>query len=418
LTDRSAAPLRRNREFVALLSGQLLSSLGTQLTSIAYPLLVLAVTGSPAQAGAVASARLIPFAVLALAAGVAADRWNRKRLMIGADAVRALAVASLGAAVALDRFALSLALVVAFVEGAGATVFGAAQAGALRAVVPRRQLPAAVAAGRARISAVRLLGPPLGGALFQLGRALPFIVDAVSYVFSTVSLLVMRTPFQEERRRDAAPLRAQVAEGFRFLWENPFLRTTSFLYGIGNLTIPAVLFIIVVVGEDQGLTGGEIGVLVALFGAFTLLGAVVSPLFRRTLSVRAIMLLEFWTGLGAVLFLIWPDVYVLAVAILPQAISLPVTDSVVEGYRLGLTPDRLLGRVESVRSNISLLIAPVGPLVAGFLLDTTSARATVACFLVLTLALALWGTFSPTLRNAPSLDELDAHVPQNVSNAP
>jgi MFS family permease len=401
-----------------LLSGQLLSSLGTQLTSIAYPLLVLAVTGSPAQAGAVASARLIPFAVLALPAGVAADRWNRKRLMIGADAVRALAVASLGAAVALDRFALSLALVVAFVEGAGATVFGAAQAGALRAVVPRRQLPAAVAAGRARMSAVRLLGPPLGGALFQLGRALPFIVDAVSYVFSTVSLLVMRTPFQEERRRDAAPLRVQVAEGFRFLWDNPFLRTTSFLYGIGNLTIPAVLFVIVVVGEDQGLTGGEIGVLVALFGAFTLLGAVVSPLFRRTLSVRAIMLLEFWTGLGTALFLIWPDVYVLAAAILPQAISLPVTDSVVEGYRLGLTPDRLLGRVESVRSSISLLIAPVGPLVAGFLLDTISARATVACFLALTLALALWGTFSPTLRNAPSLDELDAHVPQNVSKAP
>jgi MFS family permease len=401
-----------------LLSGQLLSSLGTQLTSIAYPLLVLAVTGSPAQAGAVASARLIPFAVLALPAGVAADRWNRKRLMIGADAVRALAVASLGAAVALDRFALSLALVVAFVEGAGATVFGAAQAGALRAVVPRRQLPAAVAAGRARMSAVRLLGPPLGGALFQLGRALPFIVDAVSHVFSTVSLLVMRTPFQEERRRDAAPLRVQVAEGFRFLWDNPFLRTTSFLYGIGNLTIPAVLFVIVVVGEDQGLTGGEIGVLVALFGAFTLLGAVVSPLFRRTLSVRAIMLLEFWTGLGTALFLIWPDVYVLAAAILPQAISLPVTDSVVEGYRLGLTPDRLLGRVESVRSSISLLIAPVGPLVAGFLLDTISARATVACFLALTLALALWGTFSPTLRNAPSLDELDAHVPQNVSKAP
>ena len=389
-----------------LLTGELLSGFGSALTGIAYPLLVLALTHSPAKAGAVAFVRLLPNATFGLLAGVAADRWNRKWLMIGADAVRAVAVAALAAVILLDRVAFWQILVVAFVSGACGTLFLAAQPGALRAVVPRWQLPAAVAAGRARISVVGIVGPPVGGGLFQLGRAVPFVGDAASYTFSIVSLLFVRAPFQESRERDTARFRAQLAEGFRFLWNQPFLRTTSFLYGIGNLTIPANLFVLIVVGQRQGLSGGEIGALLAAFSVCTLFGALVSPFFRRALSVRAILLLEFWTGLGTALFLIWPNIYVLTAAILPQAISLPITDSVVESLRIAITPDRLLGRVESVRANISLLIAPLGPLFAGLLLGSVSARATVACFLVLTLALAVWGTLSPVLRDPPDLDEL------------
>jgi MFS family permease len=165
--------------------------------------------------------------------------------------------------------------------------------------------------------------------------------------------------------------------------------------------------VVVVVGTSQGLSGGEIGALIAAFGACTLIGSLASPLFRRTLSVRAILLLEFWTGLGTALFLVWPNVYVLTGSILPQAVSLPVTDSVVNGYRVAITPDRLLGRVESIRRNISLLIAPLGPLIAGVLLDAFSARAAVAFFLAITFTLAVWGTLSSAIRNAPRLHELD-----------
>ena len=124
--------------------------------------------------------------------------------------------------------------------------------------------------------------------------------------------------------------------------------------------------------------------------------------------MRAILLLELWAGLGIVAFLLWPNIYVLTAAIMVQGVTLPVTDSVVEGYRIAMTPDRLLGRVESARSTISLLAAPLGPLVAGLLLGSASARATIAFFAVFTLALAVWGTLSPSIRGAPSLDELDA----------
>ena len=76
------------------------------------------------------------------------------------------------------------------------------------------------------------------------------------------------------------------------------------------------------------------------------------------------------------------------------------------GYRIAMTPDRLLGRSESVRSLISLLIAPLGPLAAGVLLGAVSARATIAVFAGFALVLAVWGTLSPSIRAAPSLDEL------------
>ena len=400
-----------NRDFALLTTGQLLSTLGSQLTTIAFPLLVLAVTHSPAKAGLVAFARLIPFALFTLRAGVAADRWNRKRVMILADGVRALALASLVVAIVLDEVAFWHVVVVAFVEGAGSTLFVAAQPGALRAVVPRRQLPDAISVQGAQRATVRLAGPPLGAALFGLGRAVPFLVDAGSYAFSILSLLAMRTPFQEERQVQVARLRSQIAEGFGFLWSRPFLRTCAFLYGLGNFTIPSVLFVIVVVGERQGLSSGEIGVLIGAFGVCTLIGSLVSPLFRRSLSMRTILLLELWTGLGSVLFIVWPNVYVLTASILPQALTLPVTDSVVFAYGIAVTPDRLLGRVESVRNNIALLIAPLGPLVAGFLLSTVSAPMTISVFAVVTLTLALWATVSPSIRNAPSLDELDDHPP-------
>jgi MFS family permease len=386
--------------------GQLLSNAGTSSTSIAFPLLVLAITHSPAKAGLVAFARNLPGVLFALPAGLAADHWSRRRLMIAADVVRVLAIGSLAATILLDRVAFWEIVAVAFVEGSGAAVFFGAQPGALRAVVPARQLPAAAAAETGRQAVVRLAGPALGGALFGLARALPFLVDAVSYGFSSLSLLAMRTPFQEEREPQLASLRLRLAEGFHFVWSQPFLRTCALLFGLTNFIGPGVLFAVVVIGKQQGLSGGEIGALIAVFGAFLLLGSLASPLVRRLLPVRAVLLLELWTWLGCAVFLVRPSVYVLTAGILPTAFAIPSTDSVVHGYRIAMTPDRLLGRAESVRSMISLAFQPLGPLIAGVLLSTVSARATIALFAAVGLVLAVWGTLSPSIRTAPSLDEL------------
>ena len=402
----TAVPLHRNRDFLLLQAGRLLSSAGSQFTSIAYPLLVLAVTGSAARAGLVEFAGILPLALFALPAGVVADHVNRRRLMIAADTVRLVAIAGLAGVILAGRVGVWASALVAFVEGSGTAVFAAAEPGALRAVVPPRQLPAAAGAQTGRQAAVRLAGPPIGGALFGVARALPFLADALSYLCSIGLLLAMRAPFQQARPSGSASLRSRVAEGFRFLWGRPFLRSCAVLFGLSNFIGPGVLLAVVVIGRRQGLSGGQVGLLVAAFGACLLLGSFLSPLVRRHLPVRAVLLLELWTWMGSGLFLLGPSVYVLAASILPTALAIPSTDSVVHGYRIAMTPDRLLGRVQSVWSTIALVIAPLGPLLAGLLLEA-SERAAVATFAASGLLLALWGTLSPAIRAAPSLDELD-----------
>jgi MFS family permease len=390
--------LRRNRDFVLLTSGELLSSAGSQLTSVAYPLLTLALTHSPAKAGIVGFAGLLPAPLLGLPAGEAADRWDRKRIMIAADLLRMVAIAILAVAVIAGSAGLWLIAVVAFAEGTGGVFFGAGRAGALKAVVPPDQLGDAVGVQEGRSAVVSLVGPPLGGALFNAARSLPFVVDALSYSFSFLSLIAMRTPFQDVREPDLTPLRRRFAEGFSFLWSHPFVRTTTLLYAIGNFALPGLFLVVVVEAERAGLSGGQIGLLFAAFAACLLVGSALSPIVRQRRSMRGIILVELWLGLGSALFLVWPNVYVLVASMLPLGVALPITDTVVVGYRISITPDRLLGRVEAIRAVLAQSATPLGPLCAGVLLDSVSARETVAVFTACALVLAVWGTLSPDLR--------------------
>src|SRR6185437_13415162 len=115
-----------------------------------------------------------------------------------------------------------------------------------------------------------------------------------------------------------------------------------------------------------------------------------------------------------VLFLVFPNAYVLLAMVLPIAFASPALNSVVIGYRTAVTPDHLVGRVSSVARNTALLAMPLGPLAAGFLLGTASNRETVAVFASIALVVAIWSTLSPSIRNAPSLAELDELSPASA----
>ena len=399
-------PLRRNRDFVLLQSGQLLSSFGTQTTSIAYPLLILATTGSAAKAGFVAFARALPVVLLSLPAGVAADHWNRKWLMILSDAVAAAAMFAVAVAVAIDNAAFGVIVVVAFVEGTAQTLFFACQWGALRAVVPAAQLPDATSVIVGRQAVVRLAGPPFGGALFSVARWLPFLADAASYFFSTVSMLLVRTPFQETRSAEEAEtgsLRARLAVGLRFVWQTPFIRTTTLIFGLDNLLLPGALLAVVVLAAAAGLSGGAIGVLVASWGAALLVGSAISPYVRRVLPIRAILPLELWTWAAFVFYVAWPSIYVLAACLALMGLAIPSTDSAVHGYRVAMTPDRLLGRAEAARTTITGGLMPIGPLLVGVLLEHYSGRAVIAALALGGMALAVWATLDRSMRDLPPL---------------
>jgi MFS family permease len=124
--------------------------------------------------------------------------------------------------------------------------------------------------------------------------------------------------------------------------------------------------------------------------------------------MRAILVTELWGAVAIAAFLVRPSIYVLLLGVLPQAFVMPISDTVLTAYRFAVTPDRLIGRVSSATTTIAILVMPLGPLAAGFLLDAYSARTTVALFAAVAVVLAVWATLSPSMRHAPSLDDLTA----------
>jgi MFS family permease len=407
--ERELVPLRRNRDFVLLQIGQALSTVGSEASGIAYTLLVLALTGSPAKAGLASFARLVPYALFALPAGVASDRFNRKWLMIWADVVRVLALGSLGVSAATGHVTFLQILIVAFVEGTMFVIFNIAEIGAVRSVVPGLQLQRAFATEQARMSAVYLTGPPLGGALFGLARSLPFLVDAVSYAFSTGTLLAMRTPFQEEREeRETAGLLTQIKEGLAWLWGHAFLRTCALLFVGGNFLFGALELILIVAAKRQGYSPAVIGGLVSATGAFSLLGSIAAPRFLRLLPMRTVLVLSAWLSLGIVAFVIEPNVIVLVAGTAPLIFFNPTVNAMVIGYRVAIVPDRLQGRVNSVARSLALLAFPLGPVAAGLLLASYSVRVAAAFVLAGFVILAVVTTVNRSIRGAPSFDEVTA----------
>jgi MFS family permease len=201
----AARPLWQNRDFVLLWSGQVVSITGTQISTLALPLLVLALSHATAQAGLAAAARLLPYLLLSLPAGVLVDRWDRKRVIIVADFARLLAYGSVPVAYAMGRLGVAQLYAVALVDGTAFIFFDVAQLSCLPRVVPSAQLPGASAFNASGQAFSYIAGPGLGGLIVGLARttlagATPaYVVDGLSYLVSVLSLGAVRTPFQAAR---------------------------------------------------------------------------------------------------------------------------------------------------------------------------------------------------------------------------
>ncbi len=147
-TPRKPRRLWRNRDYMLLWSGQAVSSIGTQVSTIAFPFLVLAMTGSATQAGLMGAVRAVPYLIFSLPAGALIDRWNRKRVMIICDTGRALALGSIPAALLLAQLTLLQLYIVSAVEGTLFVFFNLAEVAAYRGSCrrsncqrPRRRTP-------------------------------------------------------------------------------------------------------------------------------------------------------------------------------------------------------------------------------------------------------------------------------------
>lgn len=395
-------PLGRNRDFVLLWTGQALSMLGTRMTGIAYPFLVLSLGYSAGAAGLVGFVAALPYLLFQLPAGVWVDRTNRKRLMIGCDVVRGLALASLAATVVLGVATLPQIVAVAFVEGTMFVIFTAAERSALANVVEPEQLTAALSVNEARTRAAGLAGQPLGGLLFGLGRALPFLVDAVSYLASVVTLTLIKSELQTEREARRRHFGRELVQGFSWLGRHRFLLDASISVSLGNLVVRANQLLIIVLATERGIGAGVVGVMLATAGLGGVLGSLCAPRVQRRLSPRAVVIGS--ALIWAVLFPLFTgntNPWVFGIAWGGASFVGAVWNVVVGSYQLSIVPDELRGRVASIGGLMAYGAMALGALLSGALISAAGTEGTTWALRAAIVAVALATVADPYIRSGP-----------------
>src|SRR5579859_2936072 len=403
---KRSAPLWRNRNYMLLWSGQIVSSVGTRVSMLAFPLLVLAITHSPAQAGIIGGLRGLPYALFILPAGVLIDRWNRKRVMILCDTGRALALGSIPVAILLGHLTIVQLYIVSLVEGTLFTFFNLAETACLPHVVAKQQLPAAAAQNMIVDSTSGLIGPSLGGVLYGIGRAIPFLTDAITYGLSVLSLFFINTEFQE--KRDVTPMRiwTEIGEGLSWLWHQPLIRFIALLTGGMILPVAGYSLILIVLAQGQHASSFTIGLIFASGGIGSILGALIVAPLQKRFSFGQMMIGSTWVwALTWLLFAIAPNPLMLGAATALSFIIVPIYMSVQFGYRLALIPDHLQGRVNSVFRLIAYGSEPIGLAVTGVLIQVIGPVPTVLVFFVPQFILSIAATFNQQLRNARPIEE-------------
>ncbi len=364
-------PLWRNLDYMLLWSGQTVSTIGTEVSTLAFPLLILTLTGSPAQAGFAGALRAFPYLVFSLPAGALIDRWDRKRVMILSDIGRALSMASIPVAAIFWHLTILQLYLVSLIEGTLFVFFNLAEVACLPRVVEKEQLPAASAQHEVTFGITSLIGPSLGGALYSIARMLPFLADAISYGASVGSLFFIRTKFQEERVNAPRNLWIEIREGLVWLWQQPLIRFMAILTGGFNLLLSGFALIIIVIAQHQHASSFTIGLIFAAGGIGAVVGAIFAPAMQKRLTfAQAIIGTTVLTAVILPLYAIAPNVFFLGViTVFAYGIG-PIYNVVQFSYRLALIPDKLQGRVNSVFRLIAFGGQPLGLASTGLLIQT------------------------------------------------
>lgn len=406
-TNASTAPekpvsLWRNRDYLLLWSGQTISTMGTAMSQLAFPLLILALTKSPALAGFAGALNSVPYLFLSLPVGALIDRWDRKKVMIICDTVRALNMASIPLALLLGHPTLLQLYVNSLVEGVCFVFFNIAEAAALPQVVPEEQIAAAVGQNEATIGASNLLGSLVSGAVFAVSRLLPFLADALSYAVSVVSLLFIGRQFQEERdEEETSSLSARIIEGLRWLWNQPVIRFMAFLTGGINFVFAGLGLTIIVLAQRQHASPAVIGLIFTIGGIGGIVGSLLGNPLQKRLSFGQVIVGSVW--LMAILwplYMLVPNFWLLGLVSALFFLVVPIYNVMQISYRLTLIPDQLQGRVNSVYRLVAFGFQPLGLAGIGLLIQFIGVIQTVCILSIYLLLLAVLATLNGSLRNA------------------
>lgn len=394
MTRPATAP-RLGGPFWGLWSSSSLSNLADGLFKVALPLIALEVTRSPLVVAGVTAALTVPWLVLALPVGALVDRFDRRRVMVAANGARAAVLGALAFLALADAATIPALYVAALAAGVAEVWYDTAAQTILPQVVDRAHLTRAN--GRliaAELTANEFIGPPLGGLLVTIGAALALAVPAGLWCAALGLLLLLRGSFRVPREATArTTIRADVAEGLRFLWRDGLLRLLTVATGVFNLASSAVVavFVVFAVGTTSalGLTATQYGVLLTTVAAGSVAGTFVAAAVERRLGSAWALTVGLVAGAA---FLGVPAVstepVVIAAGFALGGAGVVVWNVIAVSLRQRVTPDAVLGRVTGAHRLVGWGTKPLGAALGGVLGQVVGLQAVFVTAAVAVLALA------------------------------
>ena len=337
------------RAYQRLWAANALSAVGTGMTTAALPLLASIKPPSELLLGTIAAAGLLPGVLLAVPAGLVADRYDRGRVLVVADLGRAVVVAAAAIALLLGSLPGFVLAAITFLIGAGETVFITASQSAIPSFVAADQLDDANGRLQAADDVGReFVGPPLGSLIFRLATWIPFVADAVSYLVSAVLLLRLpRTPPAPVTELHQRPTMAPAWAYFRSSRTLVVLGGAMFTLSLCGSAVLAMLVLLVrnQFSLDVGWFGPALTVIA--FGA-TLAGLLAGRLRARIPARWAISGAVAVNGLSYVALgttTMWP---IAAVALFAWGFAVTLGNITSVGIRQRVIPGDLIGRVMGI----------------------------------------------------------------------
>ncbi len=386
--------------------------LGNQFTQLALPIAAaVALHATAIEMGFLGAMRFAPAILIGLPAGVWLDRTKRKPVLVVSQLVSAAALATIPAAAVLHALTIGQLYVVAFLAGGAATFQGIAQTAFVPSIVGRDRLVEANSRIQSSLTVANLLGPGVAGAAVQaLTAPVAITFDAFSFLVGSLTSAWTRAHETAPSGPGHRPL-AEAIEGQVWLWRQPLVRaiTLTIVLNNGGGNVTFAVFILYFVTQ-VGITPFQLGLIFAIGGVASLLGAQLSrPLVARgwlgpVMAVGAGLVVLGQAGTLVAAFA--PRHEVLAILIAFSAltgISLMVYNINQQSIRQAVTPDRLLGRVQSGVFVLVALAQVAGSLLGGTIGQLAGLRTAIAIGVVITLTSALPSILSPLrkLRRVP-----------------
>jgi MFS family permease len=375
----------RQHDFRLLWIGETTSALGTSVSLLAVPLIAVVTLDAGAfQVSLLAAIGWLPWLVVGLPAGAWVDRLPLRRTMLIANAVCVVALLSVPLATVTGTLHLANLIVVAAVTGTANVFFATSLQVYLTTIVPETDLTDANAALHGSESVTGVAGPGIAGVITQLvGASAGLIADALSFVVSSVGLLLIRAEgTRAPRPARTTTLRQEIRDGLAFVAADPYLRVLTVFGAAANVALTGYQAILVVfLIRDVGVSSAGAGLLLSAMSIGGALGAFVSrPLSRRLGSARA-MLLSQWAAAPFSLLvpLTHSGVALTFVVVGGIGIGTGVVSSNVIGasFRQTYTPRRLLGRVVVTMQFLNFGAIPLGALLGGVLGTALGLRPTL-----------------------------------------